>query len=143
MLVKIKFVIAGIVLIVATSGLAGEANQNIPREKSEAFLNLVIGGEVDKAYDNIFQGTSIMTDKPQAIAALKKETVTGISLEGKAIGIDFITQKIYGSSLVREVYFLKTDKAPLVWDFYYYRTGTDWILIKINFDDNLKGLAGL
>jgi len=84
-----------------------------------------------------------MTDKPQAIAALKKETVTGISLEGKAIGIDFITQKIYGSSLVREVYFLKTDKAPLVWDFYYYRTGTDWILIKINFDDNLKGLAGL
>ncbi len=139
----IKISIISAVFLIASTGFSQQTTRNIPKEKSEAFLNLLLVGQVDNAYDQIFQGSTALTDKPQDIAALKKETTTGINLYGKVLGFDFVTQKIYGTSVVREIYLLKTEKLPLVWNFYYYRVSTDWVLVSIYFSDNTKELNGI
>jgi hypothetical protein len=115
---------------------------SVPVLKSETFLELVMAGHVDKAYDGIFKGSSIPKEKPEEFERAKKQTTMGLSMYGKAIGYDFVCEKNYGTAVTRVVYILKTDRVPLTWVFDYYRASpsSPWLIVNVNFNDELKGL---
>ena len=140
---KIKFFLACLIFFISSSLFAQEAGRNVPAEKSVTFLQQIMAGEIEKAYDQVFQGTTILKDKPQAIEYLKKQTTSEITMYGNLLGYEFVSQKLFGNSVIREMYFLKTEKVPIVFTFYYYKTSADWTLTKISFDDDLKVLNNL
>lgn len=64
---------------------------------------------------------------------------------GRYTGHDSATVKTVGSDLVILRYLYKGERFPVVWHFYYYRSGNgttpkEWNLIEIRFDTNLDGL---
>lgn len=71
---------------------------------------------------------------------LKRQTKNGLLLYGRVLGYDLIKEQKYGSSFVRLVYVLKSQKAPTVWEFYFYKPGDRWFLANINFNDRFRHL---
>ena len=67
---------------------------------------------------------------------------------GRYTGHDVASIKTVGNDLVILRYLYKSERFPVIWHFYYYRTGNgptastkgDWSLIEIRFDTNLDGL---
>lgn len=120
-------------LILPLSTLAAEPT--LPKEKVEAFLASVQKGDISGGYDRLFVGSAIPQDKPQAIALIKTQTQSGLPLYGKILGYEFIKEEKYGSSIVRLLYILKSEKAPTIWEFHYYKPKESWFLANVIFND--------
>lgn len=106
-----------------------------PKEKAEAFLASVQKGDISGGYDRLFMGSAIPQDKPQAITLVKTQTQSGLPLYGKILGYDFIKEEKHGSSVVRLVYLLKSEKAPTIWEFHFYKPTDAWFLASVIFND--------
>ena len=122
-----------IILLVPTVSFA--ANTQDPKDIADDFLSSVVKGNISTGYDRLFVGSSIPSDKPQAVASLKQQTISGLPLYGKVLSYEFINEEKFGSSIVRYVYVLKSEKAPLVWEFYFYKPKNKWFLANVMFND--------
>ena len=94
-------------------------NLKSPKDITNAFFASVIKGNIASGYDQLFQGSPIPADKPQAVTALKQQTKSGLPLYGKLIGYEFIKEERFGKSIVRLLYTLKSEKGPTIWEFYF------------------------
>jgi len=110
-------------------------NAMFPKEMAQAFFITVIKGDVSKAYDQLFIGSSIPTSKPQAVTLLKQQTESGLPLYGKILDFEMIRKVKYGKSITRLVYVLKSEMAPTVWEFYFYKPNNAWVLTNVVFND--------
>lgn len=112
-----------------------------PRVKAETFLAEIKSGDVAAAYNKLFVGSSIPTDKPQAVTLLKQQTQTALPIYGKVIGYEFLREEKFGDSVIRLVYLLKSEKHPTVWEFYFYKPKSEWFLSNILFNDQFQLLG--
>lgn len=126
-------ILLAIFLILPLSTFAAEPT--LPKDKTEAFLAAIQNGDISAGYDRLFTGSAIPNDKPQAIAVVKMQTQSGLSLYGKILGYEFIKEEKFGSSVVRLVYVLKSEKAPIIWEFYFYKPKESWFLANVIFKD--------
>jgi len=122
-------------LILASTAFSKEQN---PTQKAESFLQMVQDGKIDEAYDMLFVGSSIPSSKPQAVQMLKTQTSSGLPLYGTVLGFDKVREELFGDSVVRLVYILKSEIAPTVWEFYFYKPKGKWFLANIIFNDQFK-----
>jgi hypothetical protein len=107
----------------------------LPKDMAEAFFLSIEKGEFSEGYDRLLIGSSIPQDKPQAVTMLKQQTQNGLPLYGKILGHELIKDEKFGSSIVRLVYTLKSEKAPTVWEFYFYKPKNSWFLATVIFND--------
>ena len=114
------------------------AAQATPKEKAEAFLASVQKGDISGGYDRLFIGSTIPQDKPQEIALVKTQTQSGLPLYGKILGFEFVKEEKSGSSIVRLVYILKSEKAPTIWEFHFYKPKESWFLSNVIFNDQFS-----
>ncbi len=121
--------------------MGSSPEQTTPRALAEAFLTAMQRGEISKAVDRLFEGSSIPTDKPQAIGLLKKQAEIALPLYGKILGHELIREERFGTSLVRLVYILKTEKHLTVWEFYFYKPRSEWFVSNVNFNDQFTLLG--
>ena len=121
--------------------MGSSPEQTAPRSLAETFLAAVQKGEVSKAVDRLFEGSSIPKDKPQAIGLLKKQAEIVLPLYGKLLGYELVKEERFGTSLVRLVYVLKAEKHLTVWEFYFYKPGTTWFVSNVNFNDQFTLLG--
>ena len=112
-----------------------------PRQKAETFLSAIKTGDITSAYDQLFIGSTIPADKPQALTLLKQQTKTALPIYGKIIGYEFVLTEKFGNSLVRLVYLLKSEKHPTVWEFYFYKPKSEWFVSNILFNDQFQLLG--
>ena len=110
----------------------------IPKNKVEEFFSSVMKADIAGGYDRLFEGSTIPQDKPQAVTLLKNQTQNGLPLYGKILGYDFIKEEDFGSSIVRLVYVLKSEKVPTTWEFYFYKPKGSWFLANIIFNDQFS-----
>ena len=108
-----------------------------PREKAEAFFGTVIQGDTAKAFDTLFDGSIIRTNKPEASSALRQQLDAGLRVYGKPAGFDLVESKSFGGSLVRLVYIFRLEKYPLTFEFFFYQNGQGWLPIDVRFNDKL------
>ena len=120
-------------LLFATNTAAKE-----PQEFVEEFFKLIKIGKVSEAYNGLFEGSTIPASKPQAVEMLKRQTSSGLPLYGKILGHKNLRKEIFGESIIRLVYILKSETAPTVWEFYFYKPLDRWFLVKIMFNDEFK-----
>jgi hypothetical protein len=116
------------------------ASDSLPKAKVEQFFNTVVSGNISGAYDKLFIGSSIPTDKPQAVSLLKQQTSGGLPLYGKLLGYEYISEEKHGNSIIRYVYVLKSEKAPTVWEFFFYKPKDEWFLANVIFNDQFNFL---
>jgi hypothetical protein len=57
---------------------------------------------------------------------------------GKSIGSEFISQKKIGDSLVRLTYIEKTAKTAFVWNYYFYKSPTGWLVNSLTWNQDLQ-----
>ena len=95
-------------------------------------------GRISEAYDTLFKDSNIPVAKPQAVTMIKTQTASGLPLYGDIVGFEKVREEKIGSSLVRLVYILKSEKAPTVWELYFYKAESDWFLANIVFNDQFQ-----
>ena len=112
-----------------------------PKAMVETFFVEVQKGNIAVAYDQLFTGSPIPVDKPQAVNVLKQQTLANLPLYGKVLGFEQVHEEKLTDSVMRFVYILKTEKAPLTWEFYFYKPKADWFLANINYNDQFSSLG--
>jgi len=83
-------------------------------------------------------GSNIPALKPQAVEMLKIQITSGLHLYGKILGFEKIREETFGTSVVRVVYVLKSERAPTIWEFYFYKPKSDWFVVNIMFNDQFQ-----
>jgi hypothetical protein len=109
-----------------------------PSEFTEEFFKMVMAGKIPEAYDQLFVGSQIPTQKPQAVDMLKRQTSSGLPLYGSIVGLEKIREERIGKSIIRLVYVLKLELAPTTWEFYFYKPKENWFLGNVIFNDQFQ-----
>ena len=109
-----------------------------PKEFTQEFFEKIKAGKINEAYDGLFEGSGIPEMKPQAVTMLKRQTASGLSLYGNILDFEVIHKEIFGMSVVRLVYILKQEKAPTVWQFFFYKPKDKWFLGNVTFSDQFR-----
>lgn len=127
---------------VLIAGAAHAEQGGGPRERAEAFLARVGKGDIGPAYDDLFAGSPVLTAKPQALDALKRQTAAGLPLYGKVLGFELQDEKTFGTSITRLTYIQKLEQHPLVWRFWFYKPADAWFVDNVAFNDQFNHLQG-
>ncbi|PIE73640.1 MAG: hypothetical protein CSA20_02210 [Deltaproteobacteria bacterium] len=130
------FITVIVAISVITSFQVCQAKE--PVEFTTEFFKMVETGKISEAYDQLFSGSQIPVQKPQAVDVLKRQTSGGLPLYGKIIGLEKIREEKIGNSIIRLVYVLKMDLAPTVWEFYFYNPKGNWVLTNVMFNDQFN-----
>lgn len=114
---------------------SAQAASSLPKEKIDQFFDAMMSGRVSNAYDQLFIGSSIPKDKPQAVTMLKQQTKNGLPIFGKLLAYEYISEEKFGTSVIRYIYVLKSEKAPTTWEFFFYKPKDKWFLVNVIFND--------
>jgi hypothetical protein len=133
---RIFFIV--MLVLISTSVFAAEPES--PKARAENFLALLQRGSIGTAYDQLFKGSTIAVDRPQVVIQLMQQTQSGLASYGQILGYEVVHEEQLGSSVVRLVYFLKSEKAPTIWEFYFYKPKSTWFLVNVTFNDQFQFL---
>jgi hypothetical protein len=111
-----------------------------PRQMTQEFFDKTKAGKINEAFDGLFHGSGIPETKPQAVDVLKRQTTSGLPLYGNVLRSELIYEESFGTSIVRLVYVLVQERAPTVWQFYFFKPRDRWILGNVTFNDQFQFL---
>lgn len=126
-----KYILITTFLLLTLSALAEEGMIEY-QIKSELFMKRLIVGNINEAYDLLLIGSPLISN-PQNLKVLKQTNLSIIKTYGKPLNFDFVSQKKISKDQVSVKYILRSEKHPLIWEFYYYKSKNDWLITKINF----------
>ncbi len=116
---------------------APPAETTTARTKAETLFSTIIGGDTSKAFDGLLSGSVITEKQSGAAYTLRNQLENGMRLYGRPVGFDLVEEKTFGPSLVRFVYIFRSEKYPLIWEFFFYKSGDAWMPIEVRFNDQL------
>lgn len=137
MLRAVKRVMVCVSLLVALGGMASAQTAGEPEQAVELFFSALKTGETGAALGRIARG-SILAEQGQQLQILANQIDTALSLYGTPIGEELVFREPLGESVLRFVYLQRFDGLPLVWEFYFYRPRSRWLLINIQFEDQVS-----
>jgi len=111
-----------------------------PEATVERFFDTLIAGNSKRAFDLLFQGSYLLSKNPQAIAQLQSQVQSFVPTYGSYLGYMKASEKNFGRDLIRTVYILKLEKHPIVWEFYFYRPSSHWLIASVVFEADLEVL---
>lgn len=126
-----------LVICFLTLAFSNAHAQNSPRGMAEAFLSTIAQGQMAAGYSKLFEGSNIARDKGQG-GAIRKQTEAALPPLGKVLGFDLIREEPFGTSLVRLVYLLKSERHLTAWEFYFYKPKNAWFVAEVNFSDKFN-----
>lgn len=112
--------------------------QNSPEKQVEDFYKAFLKNP-NTAIKNIMQP---IDDDELKIAEIQNAYKKAQSNYGKCGGLDFISKKELGQSVVQLRYFFKHTRYPVIFEFIYYRNDNEWVIINFKFNDEIKALLG-
>lgn len=142
---SMKRIIVAVVLITcfAVNGYAGVPAAFIGMPASnmaEDFLDKLVEGNAEGAYDTLFGGLSVLPTNKDSIDELKQKTVEAMTRAGRSLGHEFVRKEVYGRSIVRLLYVQKFEYFALVWEFYFYRPKDRWTVLKVDYGYDVNRL---
>jgi len=109
------------------------------KEKIGAFFQRLEAGEVRPAIETVIQGGAI-GQNPAQVENLVSQIQNSVNIYGKVTGNIYVDSINIGDSLCKAVYISKHVNYPLRWTFIFYKSTSHWVLINIEFDDNVEAL---
>jgi hypothetical protein len=116
--------------------------ENLPdpiQERVGHFFERLQKAEVQPAIEDIIQGGMISQNSEQ-VQNLINQINNAINIYGSIRASDYVSSKTLGDSLCKAVYLSKHVNYPLRWTFIFYKNEKDWVLVNIEFDDNVEAL---
>jgi hypothetical protein len=110
-----------------------------PAEALDQFFLALKSGQIDTAYDTLVK-ESIIADRREDVAALKKRTQDALDNYGPISGYETVDEKLVGTSLLRRTCISLNSDLPLRWRFYFYKSEGSWKLVDLRVDDALVEL---
>lgn len=110
-----------------------------PRDRIDAFFQLLSRERIDVAYEGLVRG-SIIEERKEDVETLKTRTQRAIDAYGPIRSYDILQETSVGSSLRRYTCLSLNEDLPLRWRFYFYRSGRGWKLVDLRVDDGLVEL---
>jgi hypothetical protein len=110
-----------------------------PSEVVDTFFLAMKAGLIDAAYDGLVNG-SIIAERPEDVAALKKRTQDALDNYGPVSGYEMVDEKVVGTTLLRRTCISLNADLPLRWRFYFYKFEGAWKLVDLRVDDGLAEL---
>jgi hypothetical protein len=107
-----------------------------PSEAIETFFATLRGGQIDAAYDTLVKD-SIIADRRDDVAGLKKRTRDALDNFGPISGYETLDERLVGTSLLRRTCISLNSDLPLRWRFYFYKSEGTWKLVDLRVDDAL------
>lgn len=127
-------------LVVFLSLISVCAYANSPSTMTESFLSMVAINPA-KATDELMRGSALEA-QPQAIAAMKVQLASAISIYGNPLGFEKVSEQEISPSLRRLVYIQKYESLPMGWEFYFYRARDRWFVIQFIYKDQAAQIVG-
>ena len=113
-----------------------------PKQRAEKFFHALAEKGPGPAFDLLFEGSSITSQKPQAVDAMKRQTEAALPMYGKILDSELVEEKAVGKSVVLLVYVQRLEQHPLIWRFWFYKPHDRWYLSTVFFNDQLQGVPG-
>ncbi len=136
-----KLLISILALLNLSVAHAKEIVSNSIEADAEAFIELVMDGEIDRAFEKLVKGSKLFESQPQQIAVSKGQAKSMFEIYDAPIGYELVCRREYSESLISLVYIMKTDLAPITWSLTFYRARNDWAIVGFVFGDQLQGLS--
>jgi hypothetical protein len=111
-----------------------------PSRRVQAFFDRLKPGSAADAYALLFEGTTMLRDKPSEVAILARQTDQALTQYGASEGYELVKEEVASPSALRQVYLQKTSSVPLIWYFYFYRKQGSWLMIQVFFNDRFSDL---
>ena len=108
------------------------------RHVIQSFCDSLTRGEREEAFDSLFASSELIKSRSRDIGALKDQALKALDLYGKVLGCEIIQREQFGDSIARYVSVVKLERHPLVWEFFFYRSGGPWLLAGVKFNDEFK-----
>jgi len=108
-------------------------------QKIDQFFDRIKKGEIQQAYEKLVQ-KSLISAKIQQVQHLVNQTKNGINLYGSFGSFEPISSQALGTRIVKTTYITHNQHNPLRWMFIFYYVSDEWVLISIEFDDNIEAL---
>jgi hypothetical protein len=109
------------------------------KEKISAFFQRLETAEVRPAIEGVIQGGTI-GQNPTQVENLISQIQNSVNIYGKVTGNIYVDSINIGDSLCKASYISKHVNYPLRWSFIFYKSTSSWVLINIEFDDNVEAL---
>ena len=110
----------------------------LPQAQATSFFELLAKDRFEEACALIFEDTELLKAKPNQAALFARQLNAQLPLYGKSLGYEFVGEKLFGESVIRIVYILKTTKIPTTWVFHFYKVEDRWDLVNIEFKDDMS-----
>ena len=120
----------------STEAASGIKDTLSPRAKIDAFFTLLSADHVEQAYEEFAKG-SIISDRKEDMANLKKRTQLALDTYGKIRYYEVINESSVGNALKRYTCLSLNEEFPLRWRFYFYDSAKGWKLVDLRVDDGL------
>lgn len=122
-------------------GLKGGATtaQREPAALASAFFSHLAENQVDEAFAKLTEG-SALAQRERDLTLFRERTRQIIHDYGHLSGHELLEEKPAGSHLLRLTYISLTEKYPMRWRLYFYKSGAQWEIIDMRVDDNLRAL---
>jgi hypothetical protein len=135
-------------LLLALPAVAEEAGGEMtakpatPATMSEQFFTRIVAGEISPAFDELFTGSAIAVDRKEPLERIKQQSEAALPLYGKLYDWELLRDEACADGLTRQVYFLRTEKLPLIWQLFFYRPpGGDWVAVSVTFSDEPRHIT--
>lgn len=109
-----------------------------PRAIVELYLDRVVKGDVAAVIDELVSQVP-SSASAQQLELIKTQTITMLPLYGKMLGYEFVREQQAGC-LLHIVYFVKHEKHPIAWSFYFYKPESTWKLNSFRWNDRFEGV---
>jgi hypothetical protein len=120
----------------------GAFSEELPspiQEKIGAFFERLQKGEVQPAIEDVIKG-GMISQNSQQVQNLVSQINNSISIYGTIRGSSYVKSMNIADSLCKAMFISKHANYPLRWTFIFYKSEAEWVLVNIEFDDNVEAL---
>ncbi len=117
------------------------AYEGSPKQQVADFFKDLSAGKNNEAIDNLFLSNPTMKQRMQELTLLKQQILMIESIYGKSIGQEDFAIEQPTKSITRIVTVDNHEHHPIVWEFYFYKSGDKWIVSHATFNDQFSNLV--
>lgn len=123
-----------ILMLLSATALA----DTTPRALADNFFAILQKGQAGPAYAKLFEGSNVNVEQATAIRRSTENTLAPL---GKMIGAELVREEVFGTSLTRLVYLLKSERHLTLWEFYFYKPANRWFVAEVNLSQKFSDIG--
>ena len=109
-----------------------------PREQVDEFIKILKTGNVTESIDQLFSSNKLIGENKQQLTIMSTQLETALKLYGAAESSDEVYQEEITPRIVRIGEITNHKHHPLSWQFIFYKTGENWVILQADFGDQFQ-----